>query len=181
MNRAHPPKVQYCSEVVGREQKSMYFPATNKLLMTVPRRGATHPEMEYHRLVAFPWWLRIGRWKYLLTSRIHFCSPTLWKVNSMKPQNYISLSSYRKTELFVLVGKLKNSRNMENQNKSDIYFYHLLAIENVKAIVKADHWNLKRDSNNGSATKCYVNVVTHWQVFANVAKRSRQDIAVTDE
>jgi len=133
MNRAHPPKVQYCSEVVGRQQKSMYFPATNKLLMTVLRRDATHPEMEYHRLVAFLWRLRIGRWKYLLTSRIHFRSPCR---RSMKPQNYVSVSSYRKTDLFILAGKLKNSRNMEIKINPTSIFIICLQLRTSRLIVE---------------------------------------------
>lgn len=90
-------------------QKSMHFPATNKFLMTAPCRVyTTHPEMEYLRLVASPWRLRVGKWKYLLASRTYFHPLSLWKVSPTKPQNCISISSAAKIDLFILVGNIRN-------------------------------------------------------------------------
>lgn len=117
MNRAHSPKMQYCSE--GRRQKSMHFPATNKFLMTVPRRSTTHSEIEYLRLVAFPRRLRIASANGNIGIAYPFSSANLvWKVSLMKLYIYLYLRrSHTKIDLFTLVGKIKELAKYRDRNK----------------------------------------------------------------
>lgn len=168
MNRAHSPKIQYCSEVVGRRQKSMHFPATNKFLMTVPRRGTTHPEIEYLRLVALPW---------------RDCASANGDIGIAYPFSFANLvegqlrenrrtpvciwrSHTEHSTLFILrLGKLSNSRS-----KFDVTFSSQWSATYPPRLIAEISKGIRITD---LATKRYVNVSTGSS--QTLAKRSRQD------